>query len=168
VVFVQRILWQLFQTWRKRDLFFVTHYDSKSQHLNLVARASCLLLGSLSAGIFSLWVLIGVSRNWMGSTSATLPTWRQGCFFLTVRLNGLFIFTRNGNDSDGAVDNASGVGIPALSLTSVSGDGWRLHTPRDRFSLLDERGLEEMGKFLLATVQWLDTGRKEWHVVSRP
>jgi len=80
---------------------------------------------------------------------------------LSKRTLLLFIFTRNGNDSDGAVDNASGVGVPALSLTSVSGEGWRLHTPRDRFSLLGERGLEEMGKFLLATVQWLETGRQE-------
>ena len=239
VAFVQRIFGQLFKALRIRDLsFFVTHYDRKSQYLNLFARAGCLLLGSLSTGIFSLWVLIGVSRIWMGSTSVTLPTWIQGCFFLTVGLNILFIFTRNGNGSDGAVDNASGVGIllkgarllreippkniapvflftdaeefgllgslmfqrmhgtdmvkrqawviipflkgimmdhhpfgrvgiPALSLTNVSEDGWHLHTPRDRFSLLDERGLEEMGKFFLATVQWLDTGKKEWHVVSR-
>jgi len=168
VAFVQRIFGQLFKALRIRDLsFFVTHYDRKSQYLNLFARAGCLLLGSLSAGIFSLWVLIGVSRIWMGSTSVTLPTWIQGCFFLTVGLNILFIFTRNGNGSDGAVDNASGVGIPALSLTNISEEGWYLHTPRDRFSLLAERGLEEMGKFLLATVQWLDTGRKECHVVSR-
>jgi hypothetical protein len=53
------------------------------------------------------------------------------------------------------------VGIPALSLTSVSGEGWHLHTQRDRFSLLDDRGLEEMGKFLLATVQWRETARQE-------
>ena len=256
----------------KRPLYFVTHYDSKSQYLNLFARAGCLLLGSLSAGIFSLWVLIGLSRIWMGGTSVTLPVWVQGCFFVTVGLNVLFIFTRNGNDSDGAVDNASGVGvllkvaeilreslprniapvfifmdaeefgllgslmfqrkhrkamvereawvinvdsvgargqmrvcavgregkrwlaevlgfarkkgfflrkipflkgimmdhlpfcragIPAISLTSVSGEGWHLHTQRDRFSLLDERGLEEMGKFLLTTVQWLETRRQE-------
>ena len=252
----------------KRPLFFVTHYDSKSQYLNLFARAGCLLLGSLSAGIFSIWVLMTVSRTWMGSASLTFPAWIQGCFFLLVGLNTLFIFTRNGNDSDGAVDNASGVGvllevarilrenlpknispvflftdaeefgllgslmfqrkhgtdmvnrqawvvnvdsiggrsqmracavgregkrwltkllmfarekgfslrkipflkgvmmdhlpfahvgIPALSLTSVSGEGWHLHTQRDRFSLLDERGLEEMGKFLLAVVQCLET-----------
>jgi len=256
----------------KRPLFFVTHYDSKSECLSLFARAICLLLGFLSAGIFSLWVLIGVFRTWMGSVSLTPPTWIQGCFFLTVLLNLLFIFGRNGNDSDGAVDNASGVGvllevakilwknppknispvflftdaeefgllgslmfqrkhgtdmakrqawvinvdsiggrgrmracayggkgkkwlaeilgfgrkkgfflrkipflkgimmdhlpfsragIPALSLSSVSGEGWHLHTQRDRFSLLDERGLEEMGKFLLATVQWRETARQE-------
>jgi len=256
----------------KRPLFLVTHYDSKSQSLNLFARAGCLLLGSLSAGIFSFWVLIGLSQTWMGSTSVTLPPWIQGCFFLTVGLNALFIFTRNGNDSDGAVDNASGVGVllevakilreippkniapvflftdaeefgllgslmfqrmhgtdmvkkqawvinvdsigakgqmracavgregnkwstevlmfarekgfylrkipflkgimmdhlpfgrlgvPALSLTSVSKEGWHLHTQRDRFSLLGERGLEEMGKFLLATVQWLETREQE-------
>jgi hypothetical protein len=255
----------------KTPLYFVTHYDSKSQYLNLFARAGCLLLGSLSAGIFSIWVLMTVSRTWMGSASLTFPAWIQGCFFLLVGLNTLFIFTRNGNDSDGAVDNASGVGvllevarilrenppknispvflftdaeefgllgslmfqrrhgtdmvnrqawvvnvdsiggrgrmracavgregkrwltellmlarekgfslrkipflkgvmmdhlpfarvgIPALSLTSVSGEGWHLHTPRDRFSLLDERGLEEMGKFLLGMVQWLDTRRQ--------
>jgi Zn-dependent M28 family amino/carboxypeptidase len=200
------------------------------------------------------------------------PVWIQGCFFLTVGLNALFIFTRNGNDSDGAVDNASGVGvllevaktlreispkniapvflftdaeefgllgslmyqrvhgtdmvrkqalvinvdsvgargkmracavgregnkwltevlmfarekgfylrkipflkgimmdhlpfgrvgIPALSLTSVSKEGWHLHTQRDRFSHLDERGLAEMGKFLLATVQWLETTKQK-------
>jgi len=256
----------------KRPLYFVTHYDSKSQYLNLFARAGCLLLGSLSAGIFSLWVLIGVFRVWVGGTSMAFPVWIQGCFFLTVGLNALFIFTRNGNDSDGAVDNASGVGvllevaktlreispkniapvflftdaeefgllgslmfqrmhgtdmvknqvlvinvdsvgargkmracavgregnkwltevlmfarekgfylrkipflkgimmdhlpfgridIPALSLTSVSGEGWHLHTQRDRFSLLDDRGLEEMGKFLLATVQWLETTKQK-------
>jgi hypothetical protein len=56
------------------------------------------------------------------------------------------------------------IDIPALSLTSVSGEGWHLHTQRDRFSLLDERGLEEMGKFLLATVQWLESGGQEWRV----
>jgi len=95
----------------KRPLYFVTHYDSKSQYLNLFARAGCLLLGSLSAGIFSLWVLIGVFRVWVGGTSMAFPVWIQGCFFLTVGLNALFIFTRNGNDSDGAVDNASGVGV---------------------------------------------------------
>jgi hypothetical protein len=50
----------------KRPLFLVSHYDSKSQCLNLFTRAICLLLGSLSAGIFSLWVLISVSRTWMG------------------------------------------------------------------------------------------------------
>ncbi len=256
----------------KRPLYFVTHYDSKSQCLDLFARAGCLLLGSLSAGIFSFWVLIGVSKAWMGCTPVTPPTWIQSCFFLTVGLNVLFIFTRNGNDSDGAVDNASGVGVllevakilkemppknmapvflftdaeefgllgslmfqrkhgkgmmdrgafvinvdsvgtrdnmrvcavgregnrwltevlmfarekdfylrkipflkgimmdhlpfdrvgvPALSLTSVSKEGWHLHTQRDRFSLLDERGLEEMGKFLLATVQWLETTKQK-------
>lgn len=252
----------------KRPLFFVTHYDSKSQCLSLFARAICLLLSSLSAGIFSLWVLISVFRTWMGSVSLTPPTWIQGCFLLTVGLNVLFIVTRNGNDSDGAVDNASGVsvllevakiirktpsknispvflftdaeefgllgslmfqrkhgtdmakrqawvinvdsiggrgrmrayafggkgkkwlaeilgfarkkgfflrkipflrgvmmdhlpfsraGIPALSLTNVSGEGWHLHTQRDKFSLLDERGLEEMGKLLVAVVQCLET-----------
>jgi len=31
----------------------------------------------------------------MGSTSVTLPVWIQGCFFLTVGLNVLFIFTPN-------------------------------------------------------------------------
>jgi hypothetical protein len=256
----------------KRPLFFVAHYDSKSQYLNLFARAICLLLGSLAAGIFSLWVLMSVSRTWVGGTSVTLPSWIQGCFFVTVGLNAPFIFTRIGNDSDGAVDNASGVGVllevakilrevprkniapvflftdaeefgllgslmfqrihgtdmvkkqvlvinvdsvgargqmracavgregnrwltevlmfarekdfylrkipflkgimmdhlpfdrvgvPALSLTSVSKEGWHLHTQRDRFSLFDERGLEEMGKFLLATVQWLETTKQK-------
>jgi hypothetical protein len=256
----------------KRPLFLVAHYDSKSQWMNLFARAVCLLLSSLSAGIFSLWVLIGVFRTWMGSPSLTLPTWIQGCFFLAIVLNVPFAFRRIGNDSDGAVDNASGVGvllevakmlreipfkniapvflftdaeefgllgslmfqrkhgmdmlkrqawvinvdsiggkgrmrvsavgregkrwlaealgfarengfllrkipflkgimmdhlpfsragIPALSLTSVSGEGWHLHTPRDRVSLLDEKGLAEMGNLLLATVQWLDTRKEE-------
>jgi Zn-dependent M28 family amino/carboxypeptidase len=53
------------------------------------------------------------------------------------------------------------VGIPAFSLTSVLGEGWHLHTRRDRFSLLDERGLEEAGKFLLATVQRLETTKQK-------
>ena len=53
------------------------------------------------------------------------------------------------------------VGIPAISLTSVSGEGWHLHTHRDQFSLLDEKGLGEMGEFLLATVQWLKTRKQK-------
>jgi hypothetical protein len=124
----------------KRPLFFVTHYDSKSQCLNLFTRAVCLLLGSLSAGIFSLWVLISVSRAWMGCTSVTLPTWIQGCFFLTVGLNVLFIFTRNGNDSDGAVDNASGVGV-LLEVAKIL----RENSPKNIFPVFLFTDAEEFG-----------------------
>jgi len=42
--------------------------------------------------------------------------------------------------------------VPSLSFTSVSSEGWHLHTPRDTFSLVQREGLVEMEGFVLALV----------------
>ena len=52
-------------------------------------------------------------------------------------------------------------GIPAISFTSVSNEGWYLHTRQDRFSLVQKEGLAEMGKLIVALVDSLrSAGRK--------
>ena len=47
-------------------------------------------------------------------------------------------------------------GIPSISLTSVSQEGWHLHTRRDRFSLIQKDGLEEMGSLVLSVIKALE------------
>jgi len=47
--------------------------------------------------------------------------------------------------------------IPSLSLTSVSTEGWYLHTPRDSFSLVQPEGMVEMEEFVLASVDSMAT-----------
>ena len=42
------------------------------------------------------------------------------------------------------------LGIPAISLTGISTEGWHLHTPGDTFSLLQEEGLAEAIEIIFA------------------
>jgi hypothetical protein len=43
--------------------------------------------------------------------------------------------------------------IPAVSLTSIYGEGWHIHTSRDTFALVEAEGLEAMGSLLLAVFE---------------
>jgi Peptidase family M28 len=91
-------------------IYLVAHYDSKSQSTNLYLRAGLFLLGVLSGGLFSLWIWFeGLSRGTGSPVSS--PLWIQVCFSLAVMINLAFIVSRTGNESPGAVDNASGTGI---------------------------------------------------------
>ena len=91
-------------------IYLVAHYDSKSQFTNLYLRAGLFLLGVLSGGLFSLWIWFEGLRRGMGSP-ASIPLWIQICFSLAVIINLAFVVSRTGNESAGAVDNASGTGI---------------------------------------------------------
>ena len=255
-----------------QPLYLVAHYDSKSQFLNLYLRTGFFLLGSASGFTFIIWVWIHVLRSWMGEEGFSIPLVIQGCFSLAVMMNLILLFTKMGNDSEGAVDNASGVGvllevsrdlivnkpsvinpiflftgaeemgllgslmfrkrhgeemvqkegllinidsvgkegkmrgcssttlgkrwlrqvlkvaqekgirlqtlpfhkgvlmdhlpfcqlgIPSISLTSISREGWHLHTQRDRFSLIQKEGLAEMGGLILGLVESLEIERRK-------
>jgi Zn-dependent M28 family amino/carboxypeptidase len=51
----------------------------------------------------------------------------------------------------------SHLGISSLSLTSISTEGWHLHTPRDTFSLVQPEGLAEMERLVLALIESMAT-----------
>jgi hypothetical protein len=255
-----------------QPLYLVAHYDSKSQFLNLYLRTGFFLSGSASGCIFTIWVWIHGLRSWMGEEGFSIPLVIQGCFLLAVMMNLLLLFAKMGNDSEGAVDNASGVGvllevsriliinkpsvinpiflftsaeemgllgslmfrkrhgeemvqkegllinidsvgkegkmrgcssttlgkrwlrqvlkvvqekgirlqtlpfhkgilmdhlpfcylrIPSISLTSISREGWHLHTHRDRFCLIHKEGLVEMGRLVLGLIESLEIGRRK-------
>ncbi len=248
---------------RENPLCLMAHYDSKSQSFNLYLRTVLFLLAGGSGGLFTLCVWIQVFRGWMGAQGYSIPPFFHFAFFLSLAIHLVLIFSRLGTQSEGAVDNASGVGtllaiarnwafqnrkgldlrfvftgaeelgllgslmfkkrwgqrmieeraclinidsvgkrgkmrvcasgqtgnkwlkqalslarekgmslqslrfhkgilmdhlpfcqlqIPSLSLTSVSTEGWHLHTPRDSFSLVQPEGLVEMEGFVLALV----------------
>ena len=253
---------------KEKPLYLMAHYDSKSQSFNLYLRTGLFLLAGGSGGLFSLCVWIQAFRGWMGAQGYSIPLFFHLSFFLSLAIHLVLIFSESGNRSEGAVDNASGVGallaiarvlafqnrkgvdlrfvftgaeeigllgslmfkkrwgekmveegarlinidsvgkrgkmrvcgsgqagkkwlkqalslarekgmslqplrfhkgilmdhlpfcqlqVPSLSLTSVSTEGWHLHTPRDRFSLVHSEGLAEMEGFVLALVDSMAT-----------
>ena len=81
-----------------QPLYLMAHYDSKSQSLNLYLRTGLFLFGALLGGLFCLGVWIHV------------PAFFQVFFFLSVMVHLVLISSRMGNRSEGALDNASGVG----------------------------------------------------------
>jgi Peptidase family M28 len=81
-----------------QPLYLMAHYDSKSQSLNLYLRTGLFLFGALSGGLFCLGVWIH------------FPAFFQLFFFLSVMIHLVLICSRMRNRSEGALDNASGVG----------------------------------------------------------
>lgn len=262
----------------KKSFYFVAHYDSKSQSLNLYLRTILFLLGCVAGGIFSLWIWIHVIRIGMGGDRFSIPSVIQGCFFLAAGLNVLFLFSKTGNESDGALDNGSGVGvllevarsfmqqspkngapvflftgaeeigllgslmfrkrygkemarnksflinidgvgrrgkmrvwsskevrrrwlgrirmiaeekgirlralpfhkgilmdhlpfchlhIPSFSLTSISKEGWYIHTAKDQFPLVQKEGLEEMGELISCLIESLEIENGKNSVIKK-
>jgi hypothetical protein len=46
--------------------------------------------------------------------------------------------------------------IPAVSLTSILGEGWHIHTSRDTLALVHAEGLEAMGSLILAVFESIE------------
>jgi hypothetical protein len=91
-------------TAHKPHVLLVAHYDSKSQRLPIVVRLLCVI-GALAGG-----ALFAVGLWWAVYT-ATAPAWVTALGALTV-LCGLPLMVMDwGDDSPGAIDNASGVGV---------------------------------------------------------
>ena len=250
-------------------LYLVAHYDSKSQSLNLYLRAILFLFGNLGAAFFVVWAWVVVLRGWGEGRVLSLPAWVQVIFVAVCLLHLVYLLGRMRNGSEGAVDNASGVGvlletarilrlnpppgirpvflftgaeelgllgalmaakkhgpnmlqakaflinidsvgrgrvlrgcsvgeegrhwlgelikmsrtrglqlrrlpflkgimmdhlafapmIPAVSLTSIYGEGWHIHTPRDILALVQAEGLGAMGRLLLAVLESFESKR---------
>jgi hypothetical protein len=94
-----------------RSLYLMAHYDSKSQSFNLYLRTGLFLLGTVSGGLFCLWIWIHFLQGLMGTRKAAIPVFFQFSFFLSLIINLFCLFSKTGNRSAGSVDNASGVGI---------------------------------------------------------
>ena len=95
-------------------LYLVAHSDSKSQALPLVARMLLIAVAGLAAGAFG--TLSVLRPLWPGLTSAAAIV---GLVALVTGVPVLFLFLAGaGNDSPGAIDNASGAGL-VLHLAEV-------------------------------------------------
>ena len=248
-----------------QPLYLVAHYDSKSQSLNLYIRAIFFLLGNVGLVFLVGWTWIGEFMGWEAGGALSLPAWVQIIFVAVCLFHLVYLFGPMGNASEGAVDNASGVGvlleaarmlrlnplpgvrpiflftgaeelgllgalmaakrhgpdmiqsraflinidsvgrgrvlracsqgkagekwlkeivrmsrakgfvlrrlpflrgimmdhlafastIPAVSLTSIFGEGWHIHTSRDTLALVQGEGLEAMGSLLLAILEFV-------------
>lgn len=246
-----------------QPLYLVAHYDSKSQSLNLYIRAISFLLGNLCLVLFVVWIWVGELISWGTGQALFLPPWVKIIFAAVCLFHLIYLPGPMGNASEGAVDNASGVGvllevartlrlnplpgvrpiflftgaeewgllgalmaakkhgpdmvrtkavvinidsvgrgrvlrgcslgkggkhwlgelikisrtrglqirrlpflrgimmdhlafppvIPAVSLTSIYGEGWYIHTSRDTMALVQAEGLETMGSLVLAVVE---------------
>jgi hypothetical protein len=121
-------------------LYFVAHYDSKSQPLSLYLRTGLLVLGSILGILFGLWVWGTVLGIWGRGGQTSVPGWAYGCFLLASGVSLFFTVSRMGNRSEGAVDNASGVGI-LLELARVLGE----HPPNGLSPVFLFTGAEEFG-----------------------
>jgi hypothetical protein len=88
-------------------LFLVAHYDSKSQRMPLAARITLFMLATIAGLILATLTLLEVS------TVLYLPV---GLLALAAAIPLLFLDT--GNNSPGAIDNASSVGL-VLHLAEV-------------------------------------------------
>jgi len=131
-----------------RVLYLMAHYDSKSQTFNLYLRTILYLIGGISGGLFSLWAGAYALSGRMGIPETRIPAVFVASFLLSLAVNLLFLFSRSGNRSEGALDNASGVGVllEAASRWSV-----------ERVKGIDLRfvftGAEEMG--LLGSLMYM-------------
>jgi hypothetical protein len=52
-------------------------------------------------------------------------------------------------------------GIPAVSFTSISTEGWHLHSPRDTLALVHGEGLAEMVNLTLILVDAMSTQKTQ-------
>ena len=253
-----------------QPLYLVAHYDSKSQSLNLYVRAILFLLGILGLVFLVVWTWVSVLVGWGAGRVLSLPAWIQIIFAAVCLFHLVYLLGPMKNGSEGAVDNASGVGvllelartvrlnpppgvrpiflftgaeewgllgalmaarkygpdmlrsrafvlnvdsvgrgrvlracsmgkggkswlneivrmsrakglevrrlpflrgimmdhlafgpvIPAVSLTSIYGEGWHIHTSRDTLALVQADGLEAMGRLLLSVVESFKSKRQ--------
>jgi len=88
-------------TGQGRSLYLMAHYDSKSQSFNLYLRTGLFLLGTVSGGLFCLWIWIHFLQGLMGTRKAAIPVFFQFSFFLSLIINLFCLFSRLGTDRRG-------------------------------------------------------------------
>jgi len=108
--------WLIHQPEARPRFLIVAHRDSKSQPLSTFMRVAAVALTAVS------WLLLLV----LATAAVLAPAWRWvplivGAAALALAGGGMLLFCRAGNDSPGALDNASGlaalVGIAARERT---------------------------------------------------
>jgi hypothetical protein len=93
------------------DLYLVAHYDSKSQRIPLVIRIALFVIVIIGSLIFAGLNLLGLVNEIFTPFSIVIGS--------VVVLAGIpLLFLGYGNDSPGAIDDASGVGL-VLHLVEV-------------------------------------------------
>lgn len=118
------------------SLFLVAHYDSKSQVLPLPIRILCFtlyILGGVSTSILTILSLI------FPELTASIPYFVWGSLIFVIPL----LFMGVGNNSPGAIDNASGVGLVLHMAEILAGQKDLLQNLRVTFlfTAAEEEGL---------------------------
>ena len=96
-------------------LYLVAHYDSKSQYLPLVLRIGLFVVVIAGSLVFSALVVLDPVL-----ASLKLPVLATGCLVIIAGIPLLFL--DYGNDSTGAIDNASGVGLVLYLAEILAGN----------------------------------------------
>jgi len=126
------------------SVVLVAHYDSKSQRFSIWLRIALYLLGAVGGGIVIALLVAGTLLSIFSIDcpfcNAVLPV---SAIFLVIPL--VLLLNTTGNDSDGALDNASGVGIitaVAEKLRQEDGPGldlWVVATAAEEIGLWGAR-----------------------------
>ncbi|HUV26415.1 MAG TPA: M28 family peptidase [Anaerolineales bacterium] len=95
-------------------LYLVAHYDSKSQKLPLVIRIALFTLVIMGSLVFA-------SLNLLISVNEVIAQFSSVIGSIVILCGVPLLFLDYGNDSPGAIDNASGVGL-VLHLAEVIAD----------------------------------------------
>lgn len=96
------------------SLYFVAHYDSKSQSVPLLLRAFLLLL----SGLASLWLAFTFLALAAGFPALFASPYADVSFILALSGLAALLLLSTGNRSPGALDNAGSVGL-LLHLAAV-------------------------------------------------
>jgi hypothetical protein len=88
------------------QLYLVAHYDSKSQRLPIVVRVVLFVIFISSGLMFAVLALFGVRVPGLNPAAAAI-----GGLTLVAGVPLLLFATEVGNESAGAIDNASGMGL---------------------------------------------------------
>jgi Peptidase family M28 len=116
-------------------LILSAHYDSKSQSFSLLLRVAFFSLLIFGAVLFSVLAIIGL----FGIETHRIGVWIGA---LAVFSGIPLLLLQVGNNSAGAIDNASGVGL-LLHLAEVLAEADSIHRDLDLTFLVT--GAEEMG-----------------------
>lgn len=131
----------------------MAHFDTKSQPFPIELRIAAYLLGGLG-------ILVGTGWLVVASLGALLGLWQAGGNALFIAalfgtaVSASLIWNKVENYSDGALDNAAGVGV----ITALS-KAWVADPPKDMSLTVVATSAEEWG--LLGAENWIEKHASE-------
>jgi len=149
----QNVVGRLKAEGEQGHVVLMAHLDTKSQPFPIEMRILAYLLGGLGIFIGALWLLVA-------SLGAMLGFWGvSGCALFTTALiataiSGSLILNKVENYSDGALDNAAGVG----TIIGIA-RAWTADPPKDISLTVVATNAEEWG--LQGAEEWIDAHEKE-------